>query len=161
MFFWFIATAVVSIHFIFRDPRFDHRPLILGALIVDVVDAPFGGARVLHSVTGAVGLMVVVMAVTAGRRPIRKKLLAVPIGVLLHIVFDGAFTDTDVFWWPFTGGFGDAPLPMVERGWWNIGFELVGLAMLWWCVRTFDLRDRARRKHFLATGELRHRTPLW
>lgn len=154
MLLWFVATSVLAIHVVFRDPRFDYRPLVLGALLPDVIDGPFGGARVLHSVTGAVGLMTVAMAVTAGRRPRRKQLLAVPIGVLVHIVFDGAFSNTDVFWWPFTGGFGDAELPVVERGWWNVPLELAGAAMLWWAWRHFGLGSRARRSELARTGRL-------
>jgi hypothetical protein len=114
----------------------------------------FGGARVLHSLAGAVGAMVVVMLVTAGRRPIRRRLLSVPIGVMLHLVFDGAFSATDVFWWPFTGGFGDAELPVVQRGWWNVGLELAGGVLLVWAWRLFGLSDRDRRRHFVATGQL-------
>eukprot|EP01041_Mallomonas_annulata_P034474 gene34474-57248_t len=123
---WFVATSVLTIFFVFRDPRFDYRWLIAGALLPDVVDVWFGGARVLHSLTGAVGAMVLVMLVTAGRRPIRRRLLSLPIGVLLHLVFDGAFSATEVFWWPFMGGFDDASLPVAQRGWWNLGLELAG-----------------------------------
>ena len=138
-----MTTAVLTIHVVFRDPRFDHRPLIVGALLPDLLDAPFGGARWFHSVTVAVGLLAVAMAVTIGDRRRRKLLLAVPIGVLLHIVFDGAFGDTDVFWWPFTGGFDDAPLPVIERRWWSVVLELIGIALAVWCVRrsTSPTRD--------------------
>jgi hypothetical protein len=154
MFLWFIGTSVLTIHFVFRDPRFDYRPLIVGVLLPDLLDAPFGGARVFHSLVGAVGMLVLVMVATTGRRPIRKKLIAVPIGVLLHLVFDGAFSNTNVFWWPFTAGFGDAAIPMVERGWWNVPLEMAGVAMMWWCVQTFGLRQPARREAFLQRGEL-------
>jgi hypothetical protein len=154
VFLWFIATSVLTIHFVFRDPRFDYRPLVVGALIPDLVDVAFGGARVLHSVTGAVGLMVLAMAMTVGRRSLRKRLLAVPIGVLLHLVFDGAFAATEVFWWPFTGGFGDAALPVVDRGWWNVAFEVAGAAMLVWAYRLFGLADPARRDTLSHSGTL-------
>jgi hypothetical protein len=152
--FWFVATTVLTIFFVFRDPHFDYRWLIGGALLPDVVDVWFGGARVLHSLVGAVGAMVLVMLITTGRRPIRKRLLSVPIGVLLHLVFDGAFSATDVFWWPFMGGFGDAELPVVQRGWWNVGLELAGLALLAWAWRFFGLQDPVRRRRFVETGEL-------
>ena len=82
MFLWFIATAVLTVHFVFTDPRFDHRFLILGVLLPDVVDGLTGGSWVLHSLAGAVGMLTLVMLVTAGRRPIRKRLIAIPIGVL-------------------------------------------------------------------------------
>jgi hypothetical protein len=155
MLLWFVATAVLTVHFVFTDPRFDHRFLILGVLLPDVVDGTTGGAWVLHSLTGAVGLLVVVMLATIGRRPLRKRLIAIPIGVLLHLVFDFAFTSTDVFWWPFTGGFDGAPLPVVERGWWNVLLEAIGAALLVWSYRRFGLADPERRRQFLRTGQLR------
>ncbi len=156
MLFWFIATSVLTISFVFRDPRFDYRWLIGGALLPDVVDVWFGGARVLHSLVGAVGAMTLVMIITAGRRPIRRRLLSVPIGVLLHLVFDGAFSSTDVFWWPFMGGFGDADLPVVQRGWWNLALEAAGVAMIVWAWSFFGLADATRRRRFITDGTLTH-----
>jgi len=155
---WFVATSVLTIFFVFRDPRFDYRWLIAGALLPDLIDVWFGGARVLHSLTGAVGAMVLVMVVTVGRRPIRKRLLSLPIGVLLHLVFDGAFSTTEVFWWPFMGGFDGADLPVVQRGWWNLGLELAGAALIAWAWRLFGLADPERRKDFVATGRLTQST---
>lgn len=155
MFLWFIATSVLAIYAVFTDPRFDYRPLVLGALLPDVVDGPFGGARVMHSLIGAVALLAVAMLVSIGRRPLRKRLLAVPIGVLLHIVFDGAFADQHVFFWPFTGGFHDARLPVAQRTWQlNLLFELAGAALLWWSWRAFGLGDRERRRQMVRTGQL-------
>lgn len=154
MLFWFVATSVLTIHAVFRDPRFDHRPLIVGSLLPDLLDAPFGGARAFHSLMMAVGAMVMVMAITVGRRDRRKMLLGIPIGMLLHLVFDGAFNDTDVFWWPFTGSFGDHALPIVARGLWNIPLELVGLGLTWWCWKLFGLAETVRRERFLRTGQL-------
>ncbi|MCU1360576.1 MAG: hypothetical protein JWN99_1865 [Ilumatobacteraceae bacterium] len=155
MFLWFIATSVLTIFLVFTDPMFDYRPLVLGALLPDVIDAPFGGAKVMHSLVGAVGLLALAMAVSVGRRPLRKRLLAVPIGVLLHIVFDGAFTNKNVFWWPFTGGFDGARLPIAERTLvLNLALEAAGAAMLWWSSRAFGLADRDRRRQLVRTGRL-------
>lgn len=155
MFLWFIATSVLTVYAVFNDPRFDYRPLALGSVIPDLLDGPFGGARVLHSLVGAVGLLIVAMVVSIGRRPLRKRLLAVPIGVLLHIVFDGAFTDPDVFWWPFTGGFDDAQLPVAERTLGlNLLLEAAGAAMLWWAWKAFGLGDASRRRQLVRTGQL-------
>lgn len=155
MFFWFIGTAVVAVWFVFHDSRFDYRLLIAGALVADAVDAPFGGARVMHSVTGSVAVLVLVMAVTAGRKPIRRRLLAIPIGTFLHLIFDGAFSNTKVFWWPFGGaGFHDAPLPSWDRGAIDILLEAVGLVLCAWAVRRFGLRDARRRRIFWKTGAL-------
>ncbi|MEI6401548.1 MAG: hypothetical protein WCP59_05100 [Actinomycetota bacterium] len=154
MLLWFAATSVLTVYFVFRDPRFDYRFLVVGALLPDIVDAVAGRMWVLHSLGGAVGLLIVVMAVTVGNRPWRKRLLGLPIGVLLHIVFDGAFSTTEVFWWPASGGFGDHPLPVVAREWWNLALEAAGAALLVWAWRLFGLADPARRRRALRTGEL-------
>lgn len=155
MFFWFIGTAVLAVWFVFHDSRFDYRLLVVGALLPDVIDGPIGGARVLHSVTGSVAILLLVMFATFGRRPIRRRLLAVPIGTFLHLVFDGAWANTKVFWWPFGGvGFGDAPPPSWDRGAIGILLEVVGLGLCAWAVRAFGLRDRVRRQRFWRTGVL-------
>lgn len=135
MLLWFVGTAAVAVWFVFRDPRFDLRLLAAGAVLPDVVDVPFGQARAAHSLTVAVAVMVVVMFATVGRRALRRRLLAVPIGMMLHLVFDGIFSAAEVFWWPFAGSWGDVDVPSLARGWWNVPLEVVGLAMLWWVYR--------------------------
>jgi len=151
---WFLGTALLSVYFVFPDPRFDYRLLLVGALLPDLVDVPFGQARWAHSLTVAVGALALVMAVTAGRKPIRRLLLGLPIGMLLHLAWDGAFASTDVFWWPFTGSWGDHQVPSLERGWLNVPMELAGAAMLWWAWRRFHLAEPARREQFRRLGTL-------
>jgi hypothetical protein len=154
VFFWFIGTAVVTVGVVFRDPRFDYRLLIVGS-VLPIVDGLAGGTRALHSVTVSVGLLGVLMVATAGRKPIRKVLLGLPIGMILHLVFDGAWSDTEVFWWPFFGlSFDDAPLPIVERGWWSVVLEAVGVAICVWLWRRNDLGDATRRTAFRHDGRL-------
>lgn len=154
MLFWFAGTALAAAWFVFRDPAFDHRLLVVGALLPDLLDAPFGGARVGHALVTPVVVLVVVVLATQGRRPLRKSLLAVPIGMFLHLVFDGAWQEATPFWWPFTGSLGDQPLPSVARGWWNVPLELVGLALCGWFVRRWGLSDPSRRATFLRTGRV-------
>ena len=155
MFFWFIGTAVLAVWFVFRDPGFDFRLLVVGAVLPAIVDALFGGARVLHSVTFSIVLLAVLMIATRRGSAVRKMLLGVPIGTLLHLVFTGAWTTTEVFWWPFAGiGFDDAPHPIAERGWWNIPMELVGIGLCWWIVQRAELRRPDRRERFRSTGQL-------
>jgi hypothetical protein len=151
---WFAGTALLAAWFVFRDPSFDHRLLIVGALLPDLIDAPFGGARVAHALLAPVAVLVVVMLSTQGRRPLRKSLLAIPIGMLLHLVFDGAFREATPFWWPFTGTLGSEPLPSIARGWWNVPLELVGLAILAGFWRFWGLGDPARRSRFLREGKV-------
>ncbi len=155
MFFWFIGTAVLTVWFVFRDPRFDYRLLIVGALLPAWVDAISGGARVLHSVTFSVALLVVVMVATAGRKPIRKSLLGLPVGAMLYLVYTGAWMNSEVFWWPFLGfSFDDAPHPIAARGWWNLLLEAIGIALCWWIVQHASLRSSEARREFLRTGQL-------
>jgi hypothetical protein len=155
MLLWFLGTALVSVWYVFTDPRFDYRLLLVGALLPDLVDVPSGNARWAHSLTVAVGALALVMLVTTGRKPIRRLLLGLPIGMLLHLVFDGAFASTKVFWWPFSGGWGSVRVPSLERTWWlDLLMELAGATLLWWSWRRFGLADPARRQQFLRHGTL-------
>lgn len=159
MLLWFVGTSIVAIWFVFRDPRFDHRLLIVGALVPPLIDAPSGGAWVMHSLVASVVLMIAVMLVTLGRRPIRRTLLGLPLGTFLHLVFTGAWTATTVFWWPFSGWtFDGTPIPAFERGWLNLPLEFVGGVLIWWIVRAADLRDPDARHRFWTTGRLDIRT---
>jgi hypothetical protein len=154
MFLWFIGTAVVTVWYIFRDPRFDYRLLAVGAVLPDVIDLPWGYARWAHSLTVSVGVLVVVMLMTAGRKPIRRLLLALPIGMLLHLVWDGAFASTSVFWWPFTGSWGTVRVPSLQRGWLNVVFELAGALMLAWIWRRCELAKPEHRNALIQHGVL-------
>lgn len=136
MFFWFAGTAVASVWFIFRDPQFNYRYLIIGAVLPDVVDGWLGHVGPLHSVVTSVLLLIVAMLASIGSRPRRKRLLAGVIGVFMHLVFDGAFLNTRVFWWPIGGlGLSNVSLPSVSRGWWNVVLEIVGVLLCIWTRR--------------------------
>lgn len=154
MFFWFIGTAVLAVGFVFRDPRFDYRLLIIGS-VLPMLDGLFGGARALHSITVSIALLAVLMIATSGRKPIRKVLLGLPIGMFLHLVFDGAWNNTDVFWWPFTGlSFDDEPFPITDRGLLSILLEAVGIGLCVWIWRNNGLGASGRRTQFLRDGVL-------
>ena len=154
MFLWFIGTAVVSVWYIFRDPRVDYRLLAVGSIVPDVIDLPGRHAHWAHSLTVAVGTLALVMLVTAGRKPIRRLLLAVPIGMLMHLVWDGAFASTKVFWWPFAGSWGNVRVPSLQRGWLNVAFEAAGALLLAWMWRRCELADPQRRKALIHHGLL-------
>lgn len=159
MFFWFLGTAIVSVWYVFRDPQFDYRLLAIGS-VLPLGDALFAlgdgpGMRWMHSLAFSVAMLVGVMAITAGRKPQRKRLLGLPIGTFLHLVFDGAWATTDVFWWP-VGGWDVAGhrLPEVQRGWVSVLMEAAGIAIIAWICRRDGLGDPARRRHVLETGRL-------
>ncbi len=154
VFLWFIGTAVVAVWYVFRDPRFDYRLLIVGALLPEL-DGLAGGMRWMHSLSFSVAVLAVVMVASAGRKPRRKLLLGLAIGTFLHLVFDGAWATTDVFWWPFTGAsIGDHSLPSVQRGWWNVLLEAVGLVIVLWAWRRAGLAGASRRRSAVRTGRL-------
>lgn len=154
MFLWFIGTAVLAVAYIFRDPMFDYRLLIVGS-VLPLADAVTGGAGALHTLVLSLLLMVVVMLSTVGRRPVRKLLLGLPIGTMLHLVFDGAWVTRDLFWWPIGGwSFEELELPEAARGWLTVPFELAGLAMVVWIWRRSHLSDPAARRAFLRDGHL-------
>ncbi len=158
MLFWFLGAAVLAVWYVFRDPSFDYRLLLAGALAPDVVDIGFGGARVMHSVTASVALLVIVMLATSGRKRSRRLLLPLPIGTFLHLVFDGAWTNSQVFWWPFLGAsFEGGRLPTVSRGWWSVVLEILGIAIVVAIWRRCGLDDRMAREQLVREGRL---TPL-
>lgn len=157
MILWFVATAVLSVWFIFRDERFDYRFLVVGALAPDVIDGVTGGAWVMHSVVTTVLVMFMVMILTRRNRDRRKSLLALPIGMFMHLIFDGAFAATRVFWWPVAGlSFGDAQIPVTTRMPLNIVLEVIGLVGLVAVWKMFGLRRRDAREIFLRSGQLSH-----
>ena len=121
MLFWFIGTSVASVWSVFRDPKFAYRWVIIGALVP------------VFSVVTVVGFLVAVMLVTIGKKAVRKNFLALTIGLFMHLVFDGAFLSTKMFWWPLAGLSLDGyAIPLIERGFLNIPFEIVGIALILW-----------------------------
>ncbi len=154
MFLWFAGGAFVLVWLVFRSPAVDYRLVVVGALL-PLGELPFGSPRVLHSITGAVALLALAMVLTPRRRLVQRRLVAVPIGVFVHLLLDGIWTDTQAFWWPFAGlAWSDAPLPELARGGFAIVLEVFGAAALWWCWRRFRLDEPDRRRRFLHTGQL-------
>lgn len=153
---WFAGGAFLAVWLVFRDPAIDHRLVMLGAVLPDLLDVVAGGRWLGHTVLVSVVLLCGIMLATRGRRLLRRQLLALPIGTMLHLVLDAAWTDTDTFWWPaFAGGFGEGHLPSVERALLlNVTLELAGLAILVWAYRRFRLDEPDRRRHFLRSGRL-------
>ena len=163
---WPAGMALVAVWLVFRDPSIDHRVVLLGAVLPDLVDAPFGGARLLHTLAASVVLLGAVMVATrtsrAGRgvpersrRPARRRWLFLPVGTFLHLVFDGMWARTEDFWWPAFGGALSGPLPAIEHGAGLLALkELAGAAALLWCWWRFGLNQPQARASFLRTGRL-------
>jgi len=153
--FWPAGVALGLVWLVFRDPAFDYRMVVVGALVPDVVDAPFGGARVAHTLLAAVAVLALVMLGTRGRRHRRRSLLAVPIGMFAHLLADGMWARTHLFWWPVFGRSLTGRLPALDHGVAILVIEeLAGLLVVVWCWRRFGLSDSSVRASFLRTGHL-------
>jgi membrane-bound metal-dependent hydrolase YbcI (DUF457 family) len=150
---WYAGMALAIVWNVFRDPAVDHRLVVAGALLPDALDLVAGHQAYAHALVAPVAVLVLVMAATRGRRILRRRLLALPIGMFLHLVLDGTWTRSEVLWWPFLGStFPDARLwpPLLLA----LAQELVGAGALWWFVRRFRLTDPAPRRAFLRSGRL-------
>ncbi len=155
MILWPAGFAVVLVWAVFRDPAIDYRMVIAGALLPDLIDGFWGGARAMHTLVAAAVVLVVVMLATRHRRHARRRLLFVPIGMFAHLLADGMWARADTFWWPFSGASLSGALPALDHGAVVlIVEEVVGLTLLVWCWRRFRLSDPAVRANFVHTGRL-------
>jgi hypothetical protein len=150
---WHAGLALAIVWNVFRDPALDHRPVVAGALLPDVVDLVWGRPAYAHTLVAPVAVLVAVMLGTRGHRAVRRRLLGLPIGMLLHLVLDGIWTKPALLWWPFFGtAFPPArlvpPLPLA------LAEELAGAWALGWFVWRFRLREPHRLREFLSHGLL-------
>jgi hypothetical protein len=155
MLLWFAGMSVVAVWMVFKDPAIDLRLVIAGALLPDAIDVWSGHRWIAHTILASVVLLTVVMAMTRGRRRLRRQLLALPIGSFLHLVLDGMWTDRDVFWWPaFGSDFGERDIPSIARGLGDLPLEIIGAVALVWAWKRFRLGEPERRRYFLTTGRI-------
>lgn len=158
MFFWFAACGVVAVALVFGSSGVDYRVVALGS-VLPLAENLTGSPWVLHTLAGSAGLLVGVMAATAGRgrRLRRRRWIGLPIGTLMFLAASGSWSRTALFWWPFggSGGVGHGPPPELD---WPlalmVALELAGIAALAWTARRYGLSDPDRRRAFLATGRL-------
>ena len=155
MLIWFAVLSVLLVAIVFKSPGVDYRTVILGS-ILPVGEGLTGGPKVLHSVVGAVAVLGVLMLCTRNRRLLRRRLLGIPIGMMAHLVLDGAFTVTAVFWWPIAGTeFADQQIPEWEHLGLSLVLEVVGVVVGVWAWRSlFDLDDPVKRARFFSEGRL-------
>jgi hypothetical protein len=155
MLLWYVGVSVVIVLLVFQSAGIDYRLVAVGSLLPLAVDLPARRLWFGHTLLASVALLVVVMLVTIGRpRLLRRRLLCLPIGAFCGLALSAAWTNTDVFWWPFTGTrLPDAALFPAP------GFvvieELIGLAAIAWLVRRCGLAEGTRRDDLLRTGRLR------
>lgn len=155
MFFWFAGVGFVLVVLVFSSPNVDYRLVMAGA-VLPLAEALVGGPWLLHTLLGSAALLVAVTLATRGRRLAGRRWVGLPIGVFLHLVLDGTWTDAKLFWWPFLGGspLGDGPVPELRHVVVSLVLDLVGLAVLVWAWRGFGLDRPGDRERFLRTGQL-------
>lgn len=153
MLIWFAVMSIVLTWLVFQSPALDYRMVALGA-VLPVLEVPFG-AGPLHSLLAPTLVLGLVMAVTRGRRLVRRQWLGLPIGMYLHLVLDLSWTRSETFWWPFLGvGIEWGHAFELDRGPWSLVMEVVAIVVGVWAYRRFGLDDAARRSTFLRTGQL-------
>lgn len=155
MFFWFIGGSVAIVWVVFHSTRLDYRLLALGA-VVPSVEVVVGRDTIAHTLLAPIVVLGVVMAATAKRRTLRRRWLCLAIGMFCHLVLDGVWTRREVFWWPAFGtAFPTGPSLLVSRGWIvNLGLEAIGIGILIWAWKRFELADPERRRRLVTTGTL-------
>jgi hypothetical protein len=155
VFFWYTFGAIFLVWNVFQSSGLDFRLIALGALLPEILDAPFGSQSYAHTLLAAVLVLVLAMALTAGRghRLRRRRALSLAIGWFCGLVLGASWTHKELFWWPAFGTdrpeaslFGPIPVVVIE--------ELLGLAAAWWTWTRFGLADPERRREFLHTGRL-------
>jgi len=156
MFLWYIGLSVLLVANVFKSVGLDYRLIAVGAMLPLLIDIPVGHRAFGHTLAfAALALVVVMVRPMRGSRLGRRRWLCVPIGIFAGLLLSGAWTNTELFWWPFFGtSFGDSPLRPV---WWVVVIEeLVGLVACWWVVGQFDLWVPEVRRDFWRTGRLRN-----
>jgi len=154
MFFWFVASAVLVVLFVFDSPAADYRFVALGA-VLPLVEAISGRPLVLHTLLGSVGLLSLVMMATPGRRILRRQLLGMPIGSFVFLVVSGAWTRTGLFWWPMAGvdEIARGPLPEFDRPFaLLVVMEILGVGSMLWLISRLRLRELENRRRLIHTG---------
>lgn len=168
---WHVGAVLLLFRWIFQDPKVDVRFLALGAIIPDLIDVPLGtvlfpqtigtSEAVAHTLLAPTAVAIVVLASTRrGRR--RRAWMALVVGWFFHLLLDGMWTSSEVFFWPlfgiefpagptpFWGGIADRALADPLR--WVT--EAIGATYLIWLWRSVGLSDRTKRSQFLSDGRL-------
>ena len=155
MFIWFAAVSFLVVAMVFDSPAVDYRIVMLGA-VAPIFEGAVGGPWVLHTLAGSVAVFAVVVVATRGRRLLARRAIGLPIGLLLHLVLDGTWLSSSLFWWPFGGGspLGQGRIPEFDHVGTSVVLEVVGVGCAIFLVRRFELTRPDRRREFVRTGRL-------
>jgi hypothetical protein len=155
MFVWFAAMSFVIITVVFASAAVDYRLIMLGA-VLPLAEGAIGGPWLLHTMLGSIVLFAAVMLATRGRRIAGRRWVGLPIGVFLHLVLDGTWTNAKLFWWPFLGrsALGHGRVPELQHLGVSLTLEVIGVGVAVWSVRRFGLLEADARRRFIRTGQL-------
>lgn len=155
MFIWFAAMSFLIVVMVFDSPAVDYRMVMLGG-VAPVLEGAVGGPWLLHTLAGSVAVFAAVVVVTRGRRLVARRAIGLPIGLLLHLVLDGTWLSSSLFWWPFGGGrpLGRGRIPEFDHLATSVVLEVVGVVCALFLVRRFELARPDRRREFVRTGRL-------
>lgn len=72
-----------------------------------------------------------------------RRWVALPIGLMVHLLLDGTWARPELFWWPLRGSVWHELPPESDRPvWMAVAMELVGLVALVSFVRSQGRRER-------------------
>ncbi len=154
MILWFAGLSFLLVAWIFASPAIDYR-LVVVAAVVPSVELIGSGPWPLHTLLAPVLAMTLIMVGLRGRRLLQRRWLGVPIGLFMHLVLDGSWARTTLYWWPVFGwriDADDAPsLPSTPV---LVLMELGGLVACLWAIRRYRLDRPDERALFLHQGRL-------
>lgn len=156
MFFWFAGLSFLAVLLVFTSPAIDYR-LVMAGSVLPVVEGFVGGPWILHTLLAPVLVMTVVMLLTQNRRLVRRQWLGLPIGMFMHLVLDGSWATTTVFWWPFLGVadvLGGSDVPEFGRPVALLAvMEVIGIGALLFLNQRLGLTNEGKEL-FIRSGQL-------
>ncbi len=155
MLLWFVIVAPIIVAEVFRSPMVDYRYVALGAAL-PLVEVIGGRAIFLHSLLAPVVVLGLVMAATRNRRLLRRRLLGIPIGMFLHLVLDGTWTNAELFWWPAFGvDLSAQVLPELDRSLaFGLALEILAVVLGFVAWRRYGLDSNENRQLLWHQGHL-------
>lgn len=151
---WFAVMSVVIVAEVFRSPMVDYRLVAAGSLL-PLLDVAMGRATVLHTLAAPVLVLIMVMVATPGRRLLRRRLLAIPIGLLLHLVLDASWDSATLFWWPVFGwSLSSEAVPEAGLTPVRLLLEAVAIGVAVWAYRRYGLDRAENRQRLIGQGHL-------
>ena len=154
MFLWFVVLAPVIVAEIFKSPKLDYRLVSFAAVFPILGSIPIL-PNIFHSFLFPTIVLVLVMLSTVGKRLRRRKLLAFPIGLYLHLILDFSWLSDKSLWWPFFGSdLDNLVTPELEDIPVKLALDLFSIAIGMWAWTRYKLNDPDNLKLYIRSGNL-------